>query len=413
MGDLSYQYGGALPLDAKTYVKRQADFDLYRDLKKGDFCYVLNSRQMGKSSLLVRTMKQLTDEGVRCASLDLTLIGTENVSADGWDKALFYELISELKLSKFVKRKGWWQEREGLPSVQKLKEFFESVLLANISEQIVIFIDEIDSVLSLPFSIDDFFAFIRACYIRRTSNPQFNRLSFALFGVGTPSDFIQNKDRTPFNIGTAVHLTGFQMDEVQPLLNGLEALQIANAAEVMGEILEWTGGQPFLTQKLCNLVVENKEVSVKGLVQEYVIDNWEGQDNPEHLRTIRDRIIKDEKQAGYLLELYQKIITKGEVVGDNSLEATKLKLSGLVGNRGGKLQVYNPIYGAVFNQEWVQKSLNNLCPYSESFRAWLASGKQYESRLLTGKSLSEALAWAKDKNLNFRDKDFLDASEYK
>jgi len=44
-----YATGGTLPPDAPSYVPRQADTDLYNALKQGQFCYILNSRQMGKS----------------------------------------------------------------------------------------------------------------------------------------------------------------------------------------------------------------------------------------------------------------------------------------------------------------------------------------------------------------------------
>jgi hypothetical protein len=58
------------------------------------------------------------------------------------------------------------------------------------SENIVIFIDEIDSVLGLNFPIDDFFAAIRACYNKRAQNPEYKRLTFVLLGVATPTELI-------------------------------------------------------------------------------------------------------------------------------------------------------------------------------------------------------------------------------
>lgn len=52
-----YQVGGSLSVDAPTYINRQADRELLTYLEQGDFCYVFNSRQMGKSSLLIRTKR--------------------------------------------------------------------------------------------------------------------------------------------------------------------------------------------------------------------------------------------------------------------------------------------------------------------------------------------------------------------
>ena len=80
MTEITYKIGGSLNTDALTYVKRKADEEIYQALKNGEFCYVLNSRQMGKSSLLVRTLHRLQAEGFQCSTIDMTRIGSENIT---------------------------------------------------------------------------------------------------------------------------------------------------------------------------------------------------------------------------------------------------------------------------------------------------------------------------------------------
>ncbi|MCJ8283819.1 MAG: hypothetical protein MJK14_29635, partial [Rivularia sp. ALOHA_DT_140] len=133
---------------------------------------------------------------------------------------------------------------------------------------------------------------------------------------------------------------------------GLEG-KVKNYQVILEEILYWTNGQPFLTQKNCKMIRSGEwinptseietQIKVDKLVRKKVIYNWESQDEPEHLRTIRDRIIQQQK-AGRLLGIYQHLLQGEQVEADISKEQTELFLSGLVIKEKNLLKVKNRIY---------------------------------------------------------------------
>jgi adenylate cyclase len=418
-----YQVGGSLSQDHPYYVRRQADADLYEVLSQGQFCYVFNARQMGKSSLMVQVLHQLQQDGVCCGAIDLSRIGSEMLTPEQWYKGFTVELWQAFDLFRTVNLKQWWDERSDLPPVQRLGLFIEEVLLVEVKSEahpqpkLVLFLDEVDSICGLDFSLNDFFGLIRACYNRRSLKPAYQRLTFTLFGVATPSDLMTDHRRTPFNIGQAIDLYGLHPADAQPLAQGLVGC-VHNPSCALQEILTWTGGQPFLIQKVCQLLVEHPIVNsstdaehIHQLIQKLMIQNWEFQDEPEHLRTIRDRLLNNSQLTGKLLDIYQQILTREKVEFDGSREHIELLLSGLAINQQGQLAVKNPIYQAVFNLAWVHHQLAQIRPYAEPLQAWLISGKSDEAYLLRGQTLQDALTWALGKSLGHADYQFLGASQ--
>lgn len=359
--EYDYQVGGSLPMNAPTYVVRAADRYLYQALQQGEFCYILNPRQMGKSSLMIQMMHHLRHEGWSCAAVDLTRIGSEEVTPNQWYKGLAVELWKNFGLLRTVNLKSWWNEQSDLSPVQRFSQFLEEIVLGYVeADKIVIFIDEVDAVLGLDFSVNDFFGLIRACYNQRRLDETYQRLTFVLLGVATPSDLISDFQRTPFNIGRQITLKGFKQHEAQPLLEGL-ADKVKNPQTVLKAVLAWTNGQPFLTQKIFRLIRNASETVptqreaewVTQLVEERIIHNWESQDEPEHLRTVRDRVLNASSSRNQILGLYQEILEQGTVTAQETPAEKELLLSGLVEKEDGQLQVKNRIYETIFNQDWV------------------------------------------------------------
>ncbi|MEH2169655.1 MAG: AAA-like domain-containing protein [Nostoc sp.] len=353
----------------------------------------------------------------------MSIIGTSQITPLQWYKSVVGDLWLGFNLFNKINLKIWWQEQENISLLERLRWFIEELLHLHFPQkQLFVFVDEIDSILSLDFSVDDFFALIRFCYNQRAINPEYKRITFAIFGVATPLDLIQDKRRTPFNIGKSIELQGFKLQETIALTKGLER-KVLNPQVVLKEILAWTGGQPFLTQKLCQIVankeyedrekllVTNSQLFIANLVRTRIINNWEFQDEPEHLRTISSRFLENEQTAGRLLEVYQQILMGEEVTIDDIREKNELILSGLVIIFQGKIQLKNEIYRAIFNLNWVAKKLENLRPYSQNIKKWVASKQQDKSQLLKGMKLKESLSWSENKKLSNIDYRFIATSQ--
>ena len=385
-----YQVGGSISSDNYTYVMRSADKQLYEALLRGEFCYVFSPSQMGKSSLKVRTKKRLRKLGMACISLDMSYICSRNINSKVWYKTIAFELWRRFKLTKKVDLKAWWRKQKERSEREKLLQCIKDVILPYVAaEKIYILIDEIDSILNLNFSTDDFFALIRYFYEAEAIG-DCKRLNFALFGSITPLELVNEPTKSPFSLGRAIALTQFTFTEASPLLEGLSN-SFQKPEAVLKAILYWTGGQPFLTQKLCQLALTHvrpdlyylapSEIDrwIEQLVRQHILQHWETKDEPQHLRTISDRtkftipdspclcreyIVPSSQQYSLLkkeltpcnLLIYREVLQKGFVIADKSLRQQRCLLTGLVTVKENKLVVSNPIYQEIFDLTWVNNN---------------------------------------------------------
>lgn len=355
-----YIAGGTLSRDALCYVTRQADADLRASLDRGEFCYVLTSRQMGKSSLMVRIASLLREEGAGVVVLDLTAIG-QNLTPEQWYGGLLTQMANQLELEDELEE--FWDTHAILGPLQRWMEAVSEIVLPRSASRVVIFIDEIDAVRSLPFSTDEFFAAIREFYNRRSSNLALERLTFCLLGVAAPSDLIHDTRMTPFNIGHRLELHDFTEAEAQVLAYGLGKSD-REGSVLLSRILYWTAGHPYLTQRLCQSVSERgvgPTLPATELVDELcdqLFFRRHAREQDDNLLFVRERLLRSEVDKAGLLDLYAQVRRGNRVTDDEANPLlTTLQLSGITRIEKGRLRTRNRIYDRVFDEAWVAQNM--------------------------------------------------------
>jgi hypothetical protein len=357
-----YTVGGTVQATGGLYIKRKADAELLDLCREGNFAYVLTTRQVGKSSLIIRTANELANDGIKSVAFELNLVG-DHVDRDQWYLGLITEINKKLGLKCNVF--DWWDSHSRLSAVQRFSYYFSEVVLNEIKGKVVIFIDEIELTINLSFA-SDFFAAIRSMYNERANNANLQRLSFVLVGTTTPTELISDPKRTPFNIGKRVDLTDFTFEEALPLSTGLDE-STQRSTEVLRWVLEWTGGHPYLTQKICLMLSKAKTIireDVTNTIQKAFFS--ETGKNDGNLLFVNDMILKRAANPRGLLRVYRAVLSGQNIKDDEkSVDISHLKLSGLVVVSKGILQVRNQIYRQAFNLNWIDE---HFTQFSEIFK---------------------------------------------
>ena len=318
--------GGPVQPERPCYVERAADKRLGEALRAKRLCCVLGPLGVGKSSLLARAARTLRAAGTLVAIVDLRRIAEQGGgTADGWLRLVAAHIATELKVR--VDVGAWW----GAPAAGdegRLVEFFWQVVLTHTTAPVVVLFDDLDAVLTQPFAVE-LIAAVRACYARRRSESDFERLGFAFAG------YVSSRALEQANLGAAdaeiiepEDFTAEQSYRLAVAFGGEQEL----AQALMDRIRAWTGGHPYLTQRVARGVARKggRFEDVERVVREQLLAPEAANRDPllAHVRAWLGDPSRAARRASMLLQK----LAAGRTVAEPSEAAVadRLWLSGTV-----------------------------------------------------------------------------------
>lgn len=346
--------GGPVQPDRACYVERFADAELLRGIREQRFCYVLAARSTGKSSLMARAIRALRRDGELAAVVDLSQIPaqSETGAAARWYYAIAYRVLRELRLK--FDLQSWWQEKSALGNQQRLAEFFFEVVLTHTSVPVTVFIDEIERTLALPFG-QDLFATLYSCHARRVSDQDYARLNFVVLGVASPAALCPDTNISPFIDGLAIEPADFTLEQTLSLAPGFEG-STADGHALLARIFEWSGGQPYLTQRIARGVARKggRLDDVDRVVREQFLAPGAAEKDPylNRIRLLLTRRGATQRNALALLGKLARNVPVDELPPTPAKEL--LWLGGVTAVAAdGRLGYRNRLLRAVFDDRWL------------------------------------------------------------
>ena len=256
---------GTMDLESQFYVARSGDAIALEAIgRQGVTITIKGPRQMGKSSLLIRTMAAAVEAGKRVAYLDFQLFDkTALTDGDRFFRQFCAWLTDELELADRVEE--FWSLPLG--NSQRCTRYMQRYLLKELGSPLVLAMDEVESVFDTEFR-SDFFSMLRSWHNNRASAPLWKQLDLALVTSTEPYQLIENLNQSPFNVGQVIELSDFPVEQVADL-NARHGKPLNSQQEQ--QLMALLGGHPYLVRRSLYLVTSG-QLTVAELFAEATAD---------------------------------------------------------------------------------------------------------------------------------------------
>lgn len=330
--------GGTLDVDDKWYLPRQTDATALSLIQQpGQTLTIKGPRQMGKSSLLMRTVKAGMDLGKRVALLDFQLVDEDSkLHPDLFFRRFASWVAEQLNLPDSVD--AFWNAAYSSP--QNCTRYMEQHILAPLGGPCIVAIDETDAIFQTVFS-QDFYSMLRGWHNRRADPTRrlWKQLDIILSTSTEPQFFIDRPHESPFNVGVTLRLEDFQPEQVGRL-NALHPRPLA--AGDLERLYQLVRGHPYLTRKALYLVA--------GSIPTCSVDELFGQardDRGPFGDHLRDYLLRLQRKTDLIPAIRQ--VVDSHALTDE-LAIYRLEALGLVRRAGDKVVPRCELYAGYFRE---------------------------------------------------------------
>lgn len=342
--------GGPVVPEENYFVKREKELtDFLQRVEQGKYIVIFAPRQTGKTTFFYQAINELQKEP------DYIPVALNFEMYSELESEVFYQDVGERIMLRLKTRLqaldiedkntiNDWLDKQEITDYLTFDKFFRE-FHAKLPKKVFLIIDEFDGIPQK--SIRGFLHTLRQIYQEKKLNPTHNYIhSVGIVGVKSIAQLDFDHTISPFNIQDQFELSNFTVEQVDELF-GQYTKETGQpfADEVISAVHEKTAGQPFLVNRMGQILTEEmeipkeKEITVKHFYDAYARILKEDNTHFQHIRRnirrkeefkiILNRILLDERKLFFNI---------------NDSYISELTTYGLVREKDGICVIDNPIY---------------------------------------------------------------------
>jgi hypothetical protein len=328
---------GSLPVNSPFYIQRNPIEERCYEtiLQTGSLIRIKAPNQMGKTSLIDRIIAHSNQQ--KYYTVRLSFLQAEATIFSDLNKFLRWlcaYVSHKLKLPSLLNET--WDEYRG--SIVNCTTYFEDNILSQITNNLVLTLDEVDKIFQYPEISQGFFAMLRTWHEEAKTVEIWENLRLVV-AHSTENYGSLDINQSPFNVGLVVELTEFNQSQIETLA---QRHKLDYNQTQIQQLISLVGGHPYLIRlALYHLAIG--DITLENFLQNSPTNSGIYE---EHLR----RLLTSLQANTNLAEAFMQVVKATEPVGIATMPAYQLYSMGLVKRVGDKLVTRCQLYQQYFRE---------------------------------------------------------------